>query len=114
MFASFPPEVQEKVQLGQVDIGFTGDMVTMALGSPNRIYARQTTAGSHEVWSYTYTSTRSDRQRVQADVRYRDITGRYRTSSDWVWVDVPRETEHERIRIEFSEGVVSAIETLQR
>jgi len=114
MFASFPLDVQEKVQQGQVDIGFTGDMVIMALGEPNRKYSRQTSASVHEVWSYTYTSTKTDRQRVQTDVRYRDDSGKYRTSSEWSWVDVPRETEHERIRIEFTDGKVSAIESLQK
>jgi len=114
LFASFPLDVQAKVQQGQVDIGFTGDMVIMALGEPNRKYTRQTSTGVHEVWSYTYTTTKTDRQRVQTDVRYRDSSGKNRTSSEWSWVDVPRETEHERIRIEYADGNVTAIETLQK
>jgi len=114
LFASFPPDVQEKIRLGQVDIGFTGDMVTMALGQPNRIYARQSATGVIEVWSYTSSVTRTNRQRVRADFRYRDSSGRSRSGSDWVWVDVQSETEFERIRIEYIDGVVSAIETLQR
>lgn len=114
LFASFPLDAQEKIRQGQIDVGFTGDMVKMALGDPNRVYSRQTGTGTLEVWSYTSTTTRTDRQRVQADVRYRDSDGRSRTASDWVWIDVPRDTEFERIKVEFVEGKVSAIETLQQ
>ncbi|HMP89113.1 MAG TPA: hypothetical protein PJ991_02870 [Kiritimatiellia bacterium] len=114
LFGSFPLEAQELIRKGQIDIGFEPEMVTMALGSPNRVYTRQTKGGTIEVWSYTAKTTTTDRQRVNANIRYRDNTGRYRTTSDWVWVDVARDNEYERIRIEFSEGKVSAIETLQR
>lgn len=113
LFASFPPEVQELVRKGQVNIGFTPPMVSMALGEPDRKYTRLTEAGSLEVWSYTSTQTRTDRQRVMADVRYYDERGRSRTGSDWIWVDVNHETEYERIRIEFNNGAVSAVDTLQ-
>jgi hypothetical protein len=89
-------------------------MVTMALGAPNRLYTRTVAEGTLEVWSYTATTARNDRQRVRADFRYRDSTGRSRTTTDWVWVDVTSETEYERIRVEFREGVVAAIDRLQR
>lgn len=114
LFATFSPEVQEKVRKGEVDIGFSTEAVTMALGTPRRIYTRQTKEGQYEVWSYTSSYSTTDRQRVQADVRYRDITGRTRTTTEWVWVDVPRETEYETIRVEFSGGKVSAVETMTR
>jgi len=114
LFATFPPEVQALVQQGQIDIGFEPEMVRMALGEPNRVYTRQTAGDMIEVWSYTGRNTTTDRQRVNTDVRYRDNTGRYRTANDWVWVDVARETEYERVRVEFVAGKVSAIDTLQR
>jgi len=114
MFASFPPEVQELVRKGEIALGFTPDMVSMALGAPNRIYNRQSTTGSVDVWSYTSTRTSTDRQRVQTDIRYRDDRGRYRTATDWVWVDVARDTEYERLRVEFVEGKVTAIDTLKQ
>jgi len=113
LFASFPASAQELIKKGQVDIGFTAPMVSMSLGEPDRKYARMTAGGKLEVWSYTSTQTRTDRQRVQADIRYYDDRGRTRSGSDWVWVDVNHETEYERIRIEFTDGAVSAIDTLQ-
>jgi hypothetical protein len=112
LFQSFPPEVQEQVRQGQVAIGFTPEMVTMSLGVPNRMYSRVTSGGTSDVWSYTGKKSTSDRQRVSADIRYRDADGRSRSSSEWVWVDVPRETEYEKTRVEFIDGKVSAIETL--
>jgi len=114
LFATFPSDVQEKVKQGQIDIGFAPDMVTMALGTPNRVYTRQTSTGSIEVWSYTSTRVTNERQRVNANFRYRDASGGYRNANDWVYVDVARETEYERVRVEFTEGKVSAIDTLQQ
>ena len=114
LFQSFPPEAQALIQQGQIAIGFSPDMVTMSLGTPNRIYTRATTNEMLEVWSYTGKQTTTDRQRVNADFRYKDASGRSRTSSDWVWVDVTRETEYEKVRVEFKDGKVSAIDTLQQ
>jgi len=114
LYQSFPPDVQALVAQGQIAIGFTGEMVTMAMGPPNRIYSRVSTNGNSEVWSYTSKKTTTDRQRVNADVRYRDANGRYRTSSDWVTVDVARETEYDRVRVEFIDGKAASIETLEQ
>lgn len=114
LYASFPPEAQALIAKGEVAIGFTSDMVSMALGPADRIYNRVTAEGTLEVWSYTGKSTSTDRQRVSADFRYRDADGRSRTSTEWVWVDVARETEYDRVRVEFKDGKVAAIDTLQR
>lgn len=114
LFASFPAEVQALVEKGEVGLGFTPAMVTMSLGEPNRVYARQSMEETHEVWSYTGRQTTTDRQRVNARFRYRGEDGEYRRFNDWVWVDVERETEYERTRVEFSDGKVIAIERLQR
>ena len=40
IFQSFPEDIREKVMAGQVEIGFTPDMVKLALGRPNRIRTR--------------------------------------------------------------------------
>ena len=51
-FAGYPSEIQEKIKRGQVDIGFTQDMVLLALGKPNREYIRTVQDGELELWAY--------------------------------------------------------------
>lgn len=114
LFNSFPPDVQERVRKGEADIGYTKDMVRIALGEPNRTYERQTESGSVEVWSYTSYYTTTDRQRVDVRSRVRDSSGSYRTISDWVWVDVDQRNEYEHLRVELRDDKVIAIERLKR
>ncbi len=50
--------VQEKVQAGKVDLGFTQEQARMALGNPDRTYTRTTNDGTSEVWAYQDRSPR--------------------------------------------------------
>lgn len=52
LFASFDPEVQEWIEAGRVDIGFTEDMVRMALGEPDRRVRETTPEGESVAWVY--------------------------------------------------------------
>lgn len=114
LFASFPADVQAKVQKGEVDIGFTPDMVELAKGKPSRTYSRRTAAGDTEVWAYSGYRYSTDRQRVEVRGRFADSAGRYHNYNDWVWVDVQRQTEYDAIRVEFTNGKVSALESADR
>lgn len=51
-FNTWPPAVQDKVVVGQIDIGFTPEQVRVALGEPDRVFARTTGDGTSQVWSY--------------------------------------------------------------
>lgn len=51
-FASWPPDIQQKVSAGDVDVGFTVDQVRVALGEPDAVFSRTTPQGHFEVWSY--------------------------------------------------------------
>ena len=51
-FDASAPDVQEKIRRGNVGVGFTKDQVVMALGVPNRTYAKVTPAGEQEIWVY--------------------------------------------------------------
>lgn len=114
LFNSFPPEAQEKIKKGDVEIGFTPDMVLMAKDKPDRKYSRKTAAGEAEVWSYTSIHTTTERQRVEARIHAPDVGGNWHDYSDWVWVDVQQQHEFEQLRIEFADGKVSAVETLSK
>jgi hypothetical protein len=111
LFASFPPDVQEKVRKGQVDIGFSPAMVTMALGRPAHIYRRQTATGTNEVWSYVDVQSTSSMELVRSAGWYEDPR---RGEPDWIWVDVKTTREYETLRLEFEEQKVKAVETLNR
>ncbi|MBS0662748.1 MAG: hypothetical protein JSR48_05750 [Verrucomicrobia bacterium] len=52
MFDSWPAEVREKVRAGQAAVGFTPDMVLVALGQPDRKVLRTSAQGTAEVWTY--------------------------------------------------------------
>ena len=48
VFGNFPAAVQQKIRAGEVDVGFTPEMVRLALGEPTRQFNRQTGAGTAE------------------------------------------------------------------
>ena len=52
MFDKYPADVQQKINAGHVDIGFTPDMVLMALGDPAKKWNVKTDKGETEIWSY--------------------------------------------------------------
>lgn len=52
VFASYPPETQEKIKAGKVDVGFTPEMVELALGRPSMRYTSTTESGAAETWVY--------------------------------------------------------------
>lgn len=114
MFASFPPDIQVNVKQGKIDVGYTKDMVFIALGSPDRKYVRTTSAGQSEVWAYIGTYSTIEHERITSPFSIRDPNGGYRTITDTVWVDVQRDREYEKLRVEFQDNVVKAIERSEK
>lgn len=55
IFASFPEDVQENVRNGIIDLGYTKEMVLIALGKPNTIRTSISKERSAEIWEYTRT-----------------------------------------------------------
>lgn len=51
-FDSYPADVQQKIKAGEVSVGFSKDMVRLALGKPDREYQRETGEGRSEIWAY--------------------------------------------------------------
>ena len=51
-FDASSPDVQQKIRQGEAAVGFTTDQVVMALGRPNRVYAKATPSGAQEIWVY--------------------------------------------------------------
>ncbi len=116
-FAGLSPEAQANVRQGKIDIGYTKDAVYIALGKADRTYTRKTAEGEVEVWSYTSIYTTSSRQQVEGTWQVRvpnSYGGGYQNVHDTVWVDVQQQHEYEKLRVEFENNVVKAIEQVDR
>lgn len=113
LFASFPPEIQSRVQAGEVDIGFSRDMVYLALGRPDRIYERRTLEANTTIWSYTARDRHLDSELVRARFLVPDGRGGSRYVTESTWVDVENYTEYDALRLEFIDDAVTAIERIQ-
>ncbi|HLP24621.1 MAG TPA: hypothetical protein VK477_03005, partial [Acidobacteriota bacterium] len=57
-FAQFSPDVQQNLRAGRVDIGYTEQMVLIALGEPAGRFERVDPSGHTEVWVYRKSAPR--------------------------------------------------------
>lgn len=113
LFASFPPEAQAKIKEGIVEIGFTRDMVRIALGAPDRVATRATAKGQTEIWHYMGVRYTTRMEPLEYDYWYKGADGRLRRGADWSWVNVEHRHEYPALRVEFEDGKVASIEKLQ-
>ena len=110
VFDAFPVAVQARIRGGQIDLGFTPDMVRIALGEPHRQTLRRSADGEVEIWSYFDSTRRYDRQRVDIDGLGVSGPGGLRSIGGSAWINVEQNREFVRLRAEFRNGVVAAIE----
>ena len=112
LFDSFPVAAQARIRGGQIDLHFTPDMVRIALGDPQRQVVRRTADGDSEIWYYIETVQSYDRQRVDLDgLTLYGVSGS-RTVGGSAWVNILQQRESVRVRVEFRNGRVAAIEEL--
>ncbi|HVS53715.1 MAG TPA: hypothetical protein VHD62_15270 [Opitutaceae bacterium] len=111
LFAQLPPDQQEMIKHGQVGVGFTAEMVRLALGEPDHYSTRVDADGVGEIWSYvTY-------QEPDGAPLYRGWYHRYYMWGDPLYpyyLSYPGRREHERFRVIFKQGRVVSIEQEQR
>lgn len=106
-FDNYPSAVQEKILNGEVDIGFTEEMVRLALGAPDRVSRRQTAEGESEVWGYS-----ERKPRISFGFGVGGGGGHTRTGAGVMVGSGGRDWgDGARTRVIFREGKVSAIET---
>jgi len=105
-FTSFPSEVQRKVSAGQVDVGFTEPMVTLALGKPGKRFMRADAAGESEVWVYYKSQPRFG-------FGFGMSSGGYGGVSTGVAVSTAGNPDDETSRIVFHDGKVTEIELIK-
>jgi hypothetical protein len=107
LFAQIPPAQQELIRKGEVALGFTAEMVRLALGEPDRFADRRDREGASEVWSYvTYDAP-------DGMPLYRGWYHRYYYWGDPMYpyyLSVPHRRERERFSVVFRAGKVVALE----
>jgi hypothetical protein len=69
--AKLDPATREKIARGEVEVGFTADMVSLAMGRPVRVIA-PTTPGGDTVWLY-HDGPRNENDYVRAGFRRRVV-----------------------------------------
>jgi hypothetical protein len=108
-FDTYPSAVQEKILNGEVDVGFTEEMVRLALGNPDRVSRRETSAGDSEVWSYE-----ERKPRFSLGFGVSGGGGHTHTGAGVMVGSGGRDwSDGAKTRVIFREGKVTAIETRQ-
>jgi hypothetical protein len=114
-YESLPPDAQERLQRGAINVGDTPDMVYIALGNPDERRDIQTADGTQTVWVY---KAYWDQYQGTAWMGYRRVfvpTRRgYAIYHEPVTQDIYRTHAEDRVRITFNNGVVSTVEQTQR
>ncbi len=106
-FDTYAPDVQERIRRGQIRIGDDKDAVWMVYGEPSETMRRIEASGQTEVWIYKILSYNT---RLTHSVRpvYQDVRGRIRGS--YYIEDTPEYEWKEVLRVEFTQGHVSAVQ----
>jgi hypothetical protein len=107
-FNALPAETQAKIRAGKVEVGYTPEMVTMALGEPDRRYVRTSEKGQTEVWAY-----RDKGPAFSIGLGVGGGSGRSGVGGG-IGVSTAGDREEDKIRVLFEGGKVSATETTAR
>jgi hypothetical protein len=113
LFASLDATTQAKIKQGIIDLGFTEDMVYLALGAPDQKRESRSAAGSQIVWVYNTYFERYDGTHFvgyNRRVYYDPYLKTYRMHYLPVFADTYRAESEERIRVVFENGRVASIE----
>lgn len=114
LFATFAPEVQAKVQKGEIELGYSRGMVRLALGAPPQVNVRTTETGDIEIWTYFNTRYISSYEPLNAGYWYRDRAGRLQRSYDTMWVNRGWYEDVPVLRLEFVGDKLKAMERAKK
>ena len=113
VFAQVDKATQDKIKQGIIDLGYSEDMVYLALGAPDQKREAISAAGRTVTWIYNTYYQRYDgsqfagyNRRVYFDPALRTYRVYYRP----VYAEYYSDEKEERIRIVFKDGKASVIE----
>src|SRR5690625_5147025 len=108
LFEQLTPEEQQSVRAGAIQLGYTPDMVFLALGEPDRKITRRTKDDNLNIWIYQgrFVSTET--------VRVRDQFGSFRPVHPTLYLDRTVEHVYTKARVVFEDGRVISIEQSDR
>lgn len=115
IFASFEPDEQELIRQGKVAVGFTPEMVRIAWGRPDRRKTTRTERDESEVWEYLTRRSQYAGRRFAGyhqEVFFDRRNERHRTVWSPVYVNAYQTVESERGRVEFRDGRVVSVTTV--
>jgi hypothetical protein len=113
VYTGLDPATQDKIKQGIIDIGYTEDMVYLALGAPTEKRETVTAAGKTVTWIYSTYYTRYDGDRMigyERRVYYDPFLKTYRLYYHPAFIETYRDMKDERIRIVFKDGKATVIE----
>ena len=113
-FNTLPVAAQARIRGGQIDLNFTPGMVRIALGEPQRKILRRTLTGDTDIWLYSDSIRSYERQRADLDGLIINSSSGVRSVGGSAWINVPQEREFVRLRVEFQNGSVVAIEEISK
>jgi len=113
VFAKLDVATQDKIKQGIIDLGYTEDMVYLALGNADQKREAVSATGNMMTWIYNTYYQRYDG--VQHAGYYRQVyydpyLRTYRVYYRPAYVDTYVSEKEERIRVVFKDGKVSVIE----
>ena len=107
LFASLAASDQQAIKEGRASLGFTPEMVRLALGDPDRVVTRTDASGTNEVWRYTTYETDG------GVYLYRGYYHRYYCYSDPFfpfYMNYAGRRDRDYLKLTFTGGRVSSIE----
>jgi hypothetical protein len=113
VFAKLDTATQDKIKQGIIDLGYTEDMVYLALGAPDQKRESLTAAGQTVAWIYNTYYNRYDGTSFAGyhrNLYFDPYLKTYRVYYRPVYTDNYRTEKEERIRVVFKDGKVSVLE----
>jgi hypothetical protein len=113
VFAKLDPVIQAKLKQGIIDLGYTSDMVYIALGKPDEIRERTSGGGHDTVWKY---NTYYDRYEGTVHAGYRRFVywdpriRAYRIYYEPVYANLYSAEKETYIRVTFRDDKITVIE----